>query len=320
MSKQAVRTAFTVLLAVILLGAWWQQDAIYDIWRLRGYTPSAEIVTLADKTSMTDSSRRLFYVYRPQLEDKSAFNAHCTGTEQTIVLGCYIERQGIYLYKVSDPRLNGVIEVTAAHELLHAVYDRLSTSERERIDGLTADVAAKITDERLKKTLENYRKKDPSIVSNELHSILATEVRELPSELEQYYAQYFAKRGSIIVFAEAYNEAFTARENEVEAIDAQLTRLKTQIDSLNGALVSQQSLLKNQFAELNQLRQSGSTAEYNQQVPVYNQAVNNYNASVNQQKLLVAEYNSLVEKRNTLAVEENQLIEALDSRQTIETQ
>ncbi len=320
MNKQAVRTALTLLFAVLLLGAWWQQDALYDAWRLRNYTPPAEIAQLADKTTMTDSSRRLFYVYKPQLEDKAAFNDHCSGTEQTIVLGCYIQHQGIYLYRVTDARLSGVIEVTAAHELLHAAYDRLSTKERTRIDSLTAAVAAQVTDDRLKQTIENYRKKDASVVPNELHSILATEIRTLPTELEQYYSKYFTDRNKIVDFAESYNEAFTERENEVANIDTQLAKLKSQIDSLNSSLEAQQTSLKNQFTELSRLRESGQTEEYNQGVPVYNRSVSNYNAAVNQQKLLVAEYNTLVEKRNTLAVEENQLIEALDSRQTIETQ
>jgi hypothetical protein len=171
---------------------------------------------------MTPGARRLFYVYRPVLEDKGSFNQHCSNSEQTIVLGCYIEHQGIYLYNISDQRLNGVIEVTAAHEMLHGAYDRLSDKERQRIDGLTAGVAASLTDERIKSTVENYRKKDPSVVPNELHSILATEVRNLPPDLEAYYGRYFTNRKAIVDLADQYKQAFTEREDHVKSIDAQL--------------------------------------------------------------------------------------------------
>src|SRR5690606_3442881 len=108
-----------------------------------------------------------------------------------IVLGCFVEGQGIYLYNVSDERLDGVKEVTAAHEVLHAGYSRLSSRDKARINHLLDQAFQANNDERIKETVETYRKRDPSIVSNELHSILATEARELPSELEEHYRRYF---------------------------------------------------------------------------------------------------------------------------------
>lgn len=314
--------SYGISLAIILVAAlaWLNQDTLFDAWRLRNYTPPAEIVKLADDTTMTDNARRLFYVYRPSLEDKASFNQHCSNTEQTIVLGCYIEHQGIYLYSISDQRLDGVIEVTAAHEMLHAAYDRLSGKERQKIDQLTSQVSKNTNDSRLRETIENYRKKDPSVVPNELHSILATEVRDLPQELETYYAKYFKNRRVIVDLADRYKNAFTERENQVKEIDAQLKRLKSQIDALNTSLESQQKSLQTSYEDLQQKRRQNNIEEYNAAVPGYNQAVAAYNADVNRQKQLVTQYNALVEQRNTLATEENELIKALDSRSTIEQQ
>lgn len=312
---------FTLCIVLLLaFGFLVRPDIVFDTWRLHGYQAPAEIAQLADKTTMTSDARRLFYVYHPQLNDKATFNANCSGSEQTIVLGCYVKHQGIYLYEVSDERLKGVIEVTAAHEMLHAQYDRLSSRERSRIDNLTEQVAGTITDERLKQIIENYRQKDPSVVPNELHSILATEVRTLPEELESYYARYFSNRGTIVDMADTYKNAFADRENEVISIDSQLSKLKSEIESLNSSLGGQQEALKSQYDKLQQLKQSGSTQEYNDGVPAYNQAVNAFNAAVRQQRSLVNQYNELVEKRNSLATEENELIKAIDSRETIEAQ
>lgn len=321
MNKRFFSYAVSLLLLGVTAAAWIQQDALFDAWRLRGYTPPATVSKLADVTTMTDRSRRLFYAYHPAvLDDKATFSTHCTATEQTIVLGCYIKRDGIYLYSVSDPRLRGVVEVTAAHELLHAEYDRLSRSERQRIDELTARVAANLKDDRLNQTIENYRKKDASVVPNELHSILATEVRDLPPELEAHYKRYFTNRTAIVDLADAYKQAFTEREEEVTSIDGQLSSLKTRIDALNSSLETQQAGLKTQFEQLQQQKKSGDTAGYNAGVPTYNQAVAKYNADVKLQKNLVVQYNELVERRNNLAVEENELIQALDSREAIESQ
>ena len=299
MHKRIWSFVATLLVILIAAGVWLNQNALFDMWRLRGYTPPAEVVKLADETTMTDSARRLFYVYRPALQDKTTFNSSCSNSEQTIVLGCYVQHQGIYLYNVADPRLDGVIEVTAAHEMLHAAYDRLSDKEQKRIDALTNQVAGSLTDERLISTIESYRSKDPSVVPNELHSILATEVQDLPSELETYYSRYFTNR---------------------KAIDEQLKSRKTRIDVLNGTLESQQANLKTSYDDLQQKRKGNNIEEYNAAVPAYNQAVVAYNANVNKQKQLVSQYNSLVEQRNDLATEENELIKALDSRETIQSQ
>lgn len=320
MNKRIVSAVLSLIILAVPLIAWTQRDYLFDTWRLRNYTPSSEIVRLADATTMTSEARRLFYVYHPALEDKAGFNSNCGNEEQTIVLGCYILHRGIYLYDVPDARLSGVEEVTAAHEMLHAQYDRLSDNERNKVDALTAQALKSISDGRLIQTIENYREKDPNVVPNELHSILGTEVRQLPTELENYYKHYFTNRAAVVDFADAYKGEFASREQRVADLDKQLTSLKSQIDSLTTSLETQQTNLKSQYESLQQQKRSGQIEAYNTAVPSYNLAVQSYNAAVNKQRTLVTQYNSLVEERNGLAIEENQLIKALDSRETIQTQ
>lgn len=320
MNKRLASYLLSIAILAVPAVAWWQRDYLFDQWRLHDYAPSSQVVRLADVTTMTPDSRRLFYVYRPTLDDKAAFAQHCGGEEQTIVLGCYLLHRGIYLYNVPDERLDGVLEVTAAHELLHAQYDRLSSKERKRVDALTNQALQGITDKRLLETIENYRKKDPNIVPNELHSILGTEVRNLSPELEAYYGRYFSNRAAIVDFADSYKGEFTGREDKVAQLDKQLASLKSQIDTLNASLETQQVALKNQFNNLQQQKRSNQIEAYNAAVPAYNAAVQQYNASVNNQRSLVQQHNAMVEERNNLAIEENQLIKALDSRETIDTQ
>jgi hypothetical protein len=101
-------------------------QAIEDWWNLRGYSPPAEIAKLAAEDTMTPKAQRLFYVNHPQLiSDKAQFRQACPLSEQTIVLGCYYHiqgsiKEGIALSDITDNRLNGVEEVTAAHETLHS--------------------------------------------------------------------------------------------------------------------------------------------------------------------------------------------------------
>lgn len=299
----------------------WQRQELYDWYRLRNYQPSAQIVALADATTMNDQARRMFYVHHPSLDDKAAFNLHCTETENSIVLGCYIKHRGIYIFDVTDPRLNGIEEVTAAHEMLHAAYDRLSNSEREHIDTLTARAFDALKDQRLNDTIERYRERDATIVANELHSILGTEVRNLPQELEDYYKKYFNNRVAVVDLSEQYQQAFTERQNKIEEYDRELKSLQQRIDSIQTSLNNQEAALNAERQRLDNLRNRNQLEAYNAGVPGFNDMVRRYNADVNTARSLIDQYNRIVAERNALAVEENELIKAIDSRpSTIETE
>ena len=171
-SARQIITVSLLLFWLALLGfAALNRQNIIDWWRLRQYQAPAAIASLADQATLTDYSRKVFYVNWPQQKDKTGFGSACpnNGGEQTIVLGCYHGNQaGIYLLKVTDARLNGVEQVTAAHEMLHAAYDRLGQDERDKVDAmLTNYYKNELKDERILKTIEAYKKSEP----NELVSV-----------------------------------------------------------------------------------------------------------------------------------------------------
>lgn len=291
---------------------------ISDWLRLKNYQPPARISAIADETTMNDSTRRLFYINHPQLSDKASFNGQCRVLEQTIVLGCFVENKGIFLLDVEDKRLNGVVEVTAAHETLHAAYERLSDNERAKVDKMTSDFFATLDNQRIKEVIEGYRQKDPSVVPNELHSILGTEVRDLPSDLERYYEKYFNNRKAIVSMSERYEQTFISLRNQISNYDQQLNQLKAQIDKDQEAIVALGQELDLKRSELDALRASGDTDSYNQQVPIYNQRVESYNSLINETKQLINSYNTLVEKRNNVATVEQELVEQIDSSKLTE--
>lgn len=310
-----------VLLTSLSALAIWQKQAIIDWWRLRGYTPSARVVALADNTTMNSGARHIFYVNRPSLEGKQEFNNHCSkGNEETIVLGCYISFRGIYIYDVAEPKLKGIHEVTAAHELLHAAYDRLSKKERQDIDKKLADAFAKIDNERIKKAAETYRKKDASIVPNELHSMIGTEVRNLPPELEAYYARYFTNRLKIVELSEQYEKAFTDIKNQVEAYDAELQVLKAKIEANKAELDRLGNELNSDRETLENMRSSGDIEGFNAGVPAYNAKFRRYKSLLNATNNLIDRSNQILIERNKLVAEQIELNSAIDSRIQPQTQ
>jgi hypothetical protein len=314
------RTWPYVLLAVLLLVnviAWSQRENIADWWRLRNYQPSQDIAVLATDTTMTDYAKHLFYVNHPSLETKENFNMHCSDeSKETAVLGCFRgNRQGIYIYAVTDSRLNGVRQVTAAHEMLHQAYERLSTKERNHIDQLLEDYYKNgLTDEAVKTKLDSYKKQPGTVLVNEMHSIFGTEVRNLPTELENYYKQYFTDRSKVVTDREAYQGEFSRRQQLVEQYDAQLVRLKKQISDNKSTLEQQMNFLNTKEKQINQDISSSNQAAYQSDVQSYNATVATYNSLLITTRNLIAEHNDIVGKRNDIAVQEQELQQALDSR------
>lgn len=312
-----------VVAGLVFLG-WLNRYNIYDEYRLYDYTPPPAIVTLANQTTMTPYARKLFYVYHPTIEGAVAFNKDCQVTEQAIVLGCTSINRGIWLYNVTDPRINGVEQVTAAHEMLHVAYSRLSPSELKYVNNLVMTTYYKLapTDPLLKTEYQSYLKTEGAgAVPNEMHSVLGTEVGTLPPALESYYKQYFTNRQAIVAYANQYEGVFTQREQEVKSDDQQLSSWQQQINTNEQALQAQYQQIQSQQSQLNQLKASNQINAYNSEVDTYNNNVDSYNNLINQTKSIISGYNQLIITRNAIAVQEDDLIKSISSLpNTIPTQ
>jgi Skp family chaperone for outer membrane proteins len=305
----------TVLFAGAAAAFLWHQSLV-DWWRLHSYSPPGEIQQLADNDHLTSYARRVFYVAHPAVEDRASFNAHCKSYgEKTIVLGCY-DGRGIYVYNVTNNQLAGVKEVTAAHEMLHAAYNRLSKSEKQRINSELEQQLATLHDPHIDDLVEEYKKSEPGELDNELHSILGTEVTNLNPTLEQYYKKYFTNRGQVANYAHQYESVFTKSEAQIAQIDSQLTDLRAEVDHNQSSLANEQSQLQSQSAQMEQLKLAGDLDTYNQRVNNFNTQVQQFNSLLARTKQQIANYNQLVATRNSLATVHNNLAQSLNSNLT----
>ena len=137
-----VRRIFSVLTPIIVLSAavfvMMNRQQIIDEITLWQYKPSVEIVAIADRVKMSDVGRKMFYVSNPQIKSANEFNEDCRRVEKgNAILGCYNpSSRDIYIYNVTNSELDGVKEVTAAHEMLHAAWERLGASEKSHLSEL----------------------------------------------------------------------------------------------------------------------------------------------------------------------------------------
>jgi hypothetical protein len=320
--KQAVLSLLTLVMLAAPFLIYFKAQALTDWWQLHNYAAPANVSALAAQDTMTKYAAHIFYVNHPDIESNAnQFRSDCNESEQTIILGCYHgDQDGIFIYDVTDPRLSGVEQVTAAHEMLHAGYDRLSSKDKTYVDGLLQDFYNHgLHDQRVIDTINSYRQTEPNDLVNEMHSVFGTEVPNLPAALESYYSRYFTNRQAVAAFAGTYQGEFTSRSDEIKADDAQLSQMKVQINQEESALDSQLAQINSDRAKLDSLRSSGRTEEYNAGVASFNSEVNSYNAGVQKLKADIAAYNQLVEERNSIAKELASLSQALDTRLTPQT-
>jgi hypothetical protein len=305
--------ALGILLLWLVLLVWVLSNAqnIIDWFRLYGYTPPSQVASLATEDTMTAYAKHIFYLNKPNIEGKATFFNDCpnNGGEKTIVLGCYHNHEfGISLLSVTDTRLSGVEQVTAAHEMLHGAYERLSASEKQKINTMLMDYFDHdLHDPRILADMAEYKVTEPNDVVDEMHSVFGTEIVNLPSALEQYYTRYFTDRHQITAYAAQYQSQFTSFQSQVAADDASLKTMSAQISSLKADLTTRLTQLNSDQATLTQEKNSGNITAYNAGVPGYNDKVNTYNAEADQLRSLIDQYNGLVSQRNAIAYEENQL-------------
>jgi len=311
--KKLFSLVMTVGVIVIGFAAINNQQEISDWWYLRSYEPSAEIAALAESAGLSSEGEKYFFVSDPELNDKQAFNENCPFGEKTIVLGCYDGRK-IYILDIDDPDLEGVETVTAAHEMLHAVYARLSNEERTKVDRMVNRQFEQVTNQRILDLVAEYDTNDRALINNELHSILPTELADLSSELEEYYDKYFDDRQKVVNAAKRYEAVFVALDDKIDSLKVLQEGYKSQISSIEARLEVLSAQIEAGRAELERLSGNNQIEAYNNRVPVFNEAVREYNSLIGELRNAVDEHNALVSEINNTAIRHNELVNTIDSK------
>lgn len=309
-ASRAVAITFALLLnfSIILGGVWalTNQQRIADQFAVWQFDPSSRVQQYVVASGMSDQGKFLFYASRPTIQPNPTFNSTCSNVEEDFgVLGCYFPSQkSIYLFDVTDDRLAGIEEVVAAHEMLHAAWDRTSATERSRLAVLLEAEAARMKDDpEFKTTLEFYAKTEPGQRANELHSIIGTEFSALGPELEAHYAEYFADRAAVVALHEKSNAVFTAQQDASKKLVDQLDSLRASIDadydSYNSGYDSLNSDIDN-FNTRADNRDFGSAEQFNSERASLMSRQNSLNAFYESIKSDVATYDDLVTKLEAL--------------------
>lgn len=225
-------TIFAILLVSTLIFFFLESPTQLAQDLVRNYSTQtpAEIEEIVTNLKLTDKAKFIFGAVDPRLEDAETFNAACITPDASVSsLGCFDpSTQKIHIYRVESDELKGEIEATAAHELLHAAWERLSFFDRQHLEPLLLSVynSAEYS-EMLRASTENYA---PIELMTELHSQIAERIKDLPPELEQHYAAYFEDQDLVVSYYEQYSSVFEQLMSEADAL---ATEIETERVALN---------------------------------------------------------------------------------------
>ena len=309
-----------LILSLGVAGVWvlTHQQRVSDQITVWQFDPTNTLSSYAERSTMTDEGQFYFYASRPSVQPTESFDEQCAShVEDVGILGCYVHGdRKIYLFDVTDERLDGIEEVVAAHEMLHAVWDRMSQSERSAIDPLLeAEAAARADDPAFVKTLDYYATAEPGERLNELHSIVGTEFSEISPELETYYRTYFSDRSALVGLHTVSDAVFTERLADINGIVAQIGELKAGIDTDYALYNGGYDQLNSDIADFNaradeggQFTQRQFEDERDELVARQDELDTLYTSIVDRR----SQYNDLVSQLETLNAEVSELNESIN--------
>ncbi len=222
----------TIILVIIVTAgtvAFIKRDWIVDFFRGIGYTPSGEMLRIQKDLDLTEQGEFVFKASQPVLSGQTEFNEKCRRDDnsEVAVLGCYLG-QNIYVYNIDDKELDGIRELTTAHELLHAIWARMSEDEKiDLVPELTKTF--EVNQALLEEEINNYPLEEKQ---EELYVRAGTEIKNLPAKLEDHYAKVFKDQDKIVDFYEKYISVFNEIADELERLGDDLDRVGNEVDSL----------------------------------------------------------------------------------------
>ena len=303
----------TVATLVIINNRQYIIDQI-TVWQ---YKPTSNVASLMERSGVNDYGKFLFYSGQPILDGTQNFNSECDRIENmTNILGCYSDWK-IYIYDVQDDDLDGIKEVTATHEMLHAAYIRLGSDEKDKVDKLLETEYQKLEgDEEFKELMEFYGRTEPGQRQNELHSVIGTEAKSVSSELEKYFGKYFSDRQKVVSLNEKYTTVFANLEARAEAISTQLNELSSSIASGTSQYNSDVADINSDITAFNKKANSGgftSLSQFNNEKSLLLARVadlENDRATINAN---IAKFNELINEYNSISSQSKKLNNSIDS-------
>ena len=276
---------FATIAVGTIFGLVFEQKIIDFIYGL-GYEPTAEMAEVMNNVGFTSKASLIVRSVRPSFEQSDDFNNLCpSDNEDTSTLGCYSSYENrIYIYDIEDGELDGVKESVLAHEVLHAIYDRIGITKIDKINQ-AIDSYYKEHEDLFGDYMKNYSE---DMYYTELHSIIGQRVHyaDLSPVLQEHYSQYFTDYDKMVGFYDQYH-------SKLDAIDKEIATASAEIDNMHNDIESR-------------------LATYEAELEQFNRDVNYHNSQANRGYWSQSRFDSLIQRQEKLEKDEKKLNEAIE--------
>ena len=307
------------LVAAIAVATVLNRVVIYDFVRGLSYQPSEEMANIKKSLQLTDLGEFIFNASQPELNKQDEFNRNCYAiNDDAAVLGCYVN-QNIYVYDITEKSLDGIRELTTAHELLHAIYARLSQDEKINLK----PVLEKVYDDNvdiLKSDLEIYLESERL---EEIYVRAGTEIKKLPDELEEHYTRVFKDQDAVVDFYDQYIGVFREVETKLDNLTKEMDVIKTVMDEKT---IDYENRTADLTARINEFNNCADTAgcfesswEFYMQRNQLMMERESLMVLYNEISDLMDRYNAKVDEYNNNVIKSNKLNQIINSNQKIES-
>jgi hypothetical protein len=303
-------------------GALWvveNQRMIKDQLVAHQFETPENISSYIDQAGLSDQGSLYLRTSLPRVVPAYEFDRYCTRNEPGIgVLGCYTTRDSrIYLYDVTDPRLESIEPVVAAHEMLHAVWFRKTSEERDALAPLLEEAYAALgPDHPLIERMASYEADDPASRLPELYSIIGTEIREIPEALEAHYAEYFANRARVVDLADRVYRVFDTLQAELEQLSNELSSRNAEIEGLRFTYEETSRVLAGDIVAFNEKASTPGAFPSKSQFEATRAELVTRQERLESMRITlqtkIAEYNDRLEELNTLNDEVSELNQGIN--------
>ncbi|PIQ71011.1 hypothetical protein COV88_00795 [Candidatus Saccharibacteria bacterium CG11_big_fil_rev_8_21_14_0_20_41_19] len=312
-----VNTTISLILIALALLIVANRQRIIDQITVWQFHPTSAITSLVDRAGMNGNGKFLYLSSQPALDATQNFNNECDRIENTTsILGCYSNYR-IFIYDVTDKKLDGVREVTAAHETLHAAYARLGSDEKDKINVLLEAEYKKLENNKdYVDRMAFYARTEPGERDNELHSVIGTEIANINPDLEKYYDNYFSDRQKVVALNTKYSSVFINLKAHANVLLAQLNSLSEGIGSATERYNSDVKTLNADIFEFNRRANNGSfqtQSQFNYERAVLSARVDELDVGRAKIDADLALYDQTLAEYNSIASESKKLYNSIDS-------
>lgn len=318
--RKKYKICFVVCSMILMLGVaviWLNFGVIRDVLIGMGYRPTSEMVEIREALGLTGTGARIFNASLPVLQEKQDFNQNCREVENaSAILGCYRDGK-IYVYNIVDEELPGIRELTAAHELLHAVYHRMGSEEKSK----WRNDLIKIYNENQSVLGDEIELYGDSEKQEELYVRVGTEIADLPEILEKHYREIFEDQDKIVGYYNSYIKVFREIEEKLEELYGEISALGEQINVKTAEYEANLGSLNVEISEFNNcaeiLNCFSSMYVFNKRRAELVAKRDNLEALYNEINATVNQYNKKVEEYNEYALHGQALNMAINSSERV---